>query len=53
LAVKPEIDGGRLAALKRYEDERFAAARPRSRQLLEQGRRLMPYGVPMSWMATL
>jgi glutamate-1-semialdehyde 2,1-aminomutase len=43
----------RISALKRREDERFAAGRPRSRELVERGRALMPYGVPTSWMATL
>ncbi|HSE80094.1 MAG TPA: transaminase [Gaiellaceae bacterium] len=53
MAVAAEIDPRRLAALRQREDERFVAARPRSLELREQGRTLMPYGVPMSWMASL
>lgn len=53
MAVSAEIDRRRLAELKEREDERFISDRPRSRELLERGRSLMPYGVPMSWMATL
>jgi glutamate-1-semialdehyde 2,1-aminomutase len=47
------LDPERLAAAKQREDERFVAERPRSRELLERGRALMPSGVPMSWMASL
>lgn len=53
MAVQPVLDRRRIAAYKEREDERFLAARPRSRELLERGRALMPHGVPMSWMATL
>jgi len=35
------------------EKERFLEERPRSRSLLERGRRSMPGGVPMSWMVFL
>jgi glutamate-1-semialdehyde 2,1-aminomutase len=53
MAVSHGLDPDRITALKRREDERFVAARPRSRQLVEYGRELMPLGVPMSWMAGL
>jgi glutamate-1-semialdehyde 2,1-aminomutase len=53
MAALHGLDEERISALKRREDERFAAERPRSRELLERGRGLMPHGVPMSWMATL
>lgn len=39
----------RVAELKRVEDERFEAERPRSRMLSERARRSMVGGVPMSW----
>ena len=47
------IDRARLAALKQREDAAFAARTPGSRRLLERGRKSMPSGVPMSWMAGL
>lgn len=53
MAVSHGLDPDRISALKRREDERFAAARPRSRELVAHGRELMPHGVPMSWMAGL
>jgi glutamate-1-semialdehyde aminotransferase len=46
------IDPARVEAIKKREDETFAAARPRSRRLWEQGRAVMPNGVPMSWLRT-
>ena len=47
------IDLERIEKLKLEEDARFLKARPRSMALLEQGRRSMPRGVPMSWMDDL
>ena len=47
------IDLERIEKLKLEEDARFVRARPRSMALLEQGRRSMPRGVPMSWMEDL
>ena len=44
------IDPQRIASLAAREGERFAAAHPRSRELHEQARAVMPGGVPMSWM---
>jgi glutamate-1-semialdehyde 2,1-aminomutase len=46
------IDPAQVQALKKREDEAFAAARPRSRALWEQGAAVMPNGVPMSWLRT-
>jgi glutamate-1-semialdehyde 2,1-aminomutase len=46
------IDPARVEVIKRREDEAFAAARPRGRALWEQGRSVMPNGVPMSWLRT-
>jgi glutamate-1-semialdehyde 2,1-aminomutase len=47
------IDLERIEKLKLEEDARFLKERPRSMALLEQGRRSMPRGVPMSWMDDL
>jgi len=47
------VDLERIEKLKQEEDVRFVKARPRSMALLEQGRRSMPRGVPMSWMDDL
>ena len=44
------MDRVRVRALKNAEDARFREERPRSAALLERGRRVMPSGVPMSWM---
>jgi glutamate-1-semialdehyde 2,1-aminomutase len=41
-----------VAALKQREDAAFVAARPRSLELWESGQRVMPNGVPMSWLRT-
>jgi glutamate-1-semialdehyde 2,1-aminomutase len=46
------IDPTRVQAIKKREDDTFAAARPRGRALWEQGRSVMPNGVPMSWLRT-
>ena len=40
-----------LAELRQREDARFLALHPKSGQLFEQGKKNMPGGVPMSWMA--
>ena len=45
------INRTRLAELRQKEDARFLALHPKSGQLFEQGRKNMPGGVPMSWMA--
>ncbi|MGH8895160.1 MAG: aspartate aminotransferase family protein [Actinomycetes bacterium] len=44
------VDPARVAALTRAEQARFVAEHPRSRQLSERARSVMPGGVPMSWM---
>jgi glutamate-1-semialdehyde 2,1-aminomutase len=44
------IDRGRLAALTAREEEAFAAARPRSRELAERSKGSLLGGVPMTWM---
>lgn len=44
------IDRGRLAALTTEEQASFAERHPRSRELFEKARTVMPGGVPMSWM---
>ncbi len=43
-------DRGRLRAALAREEERFAAARPRSRRLAERAREHWLSGVPMHWM---
>jgi glutamate-1-semialdehyde 2,1-aminomutase len=48
--TEPGIDRARIKALKDAEDARFVAEHPRSADLLERGRRVMPNGVPMSWL---
>ena len=45
------INRTRLTELRQKEDARFLALHPKSGQLFEQGRKNMPGGVPMSWMA--
>ncbi|MCZ6777962.1 MAG: transaminase [Acidobacteria bacterium] len=47
------IPGERVRKILIREQERFVTERPRSRSLLERGRRSMPGGVPMSWMLSL
>src|SRR6478735_1653096 len=44
------IDSTRLAALRRAEEDRFAATHPRSADLAEQARGPLLAGVPMPWM---
>ena len=45
------IETARVAALTARENDLFAAAHPRCRDLHERARASMPGGVPMSWMA--
>jgi glutamate-1-semialdehyde aminotransferase len=45
------LDPEHVARLTSAERQRFDAERPRSRELFERARRVMPGGVPMSWMA--
>ena len=45
------INRRRLVELRQKEDARFLALHPKSGQLFEQGKKNMPGGVPMSWMA--
>jgi len=45
------INRRRLAELRQKEDARFLVLHPKSGQLFEQGKKNMPGGVPMSWMA--
>lgn len=47
------INPQRLAAMRAREDAVFQACIPRSKVLLERGKRHMPQGVPMAWMAGL
>jgi glutamate-1-semialdehyde 2,1-aminomutase len=44
------VDRSRIAALLERERERFAAERPRSRELHERARDSLLDGVPMNWM---
>ena len=44
------VDPRRVAELTAAENERFASTHPRSRELFERARAVMPGGVPMSWM---
>jgi glutamate-1-semialdehyde 2,1-aminomutase len=46
------VDPARVAALKEREDAAFVGRRPRSQELWASGRRVMPNGVPMSWLRT-
>ncbi|MGZ4609141.1 MAG: aspartate aminotransferase family protein [Actinomycetes bacterium] len=45
------IDRDQLAGLRAAEQALFHERHPRSRELFEQARPVMPGGVPMSWMA--
>jgi glutamate-1-semialdehyde 2,1-aminomutase len=45
------IDRGRLKTLHAREEERFLSLTPKSRELFEKAKGVMPGGVPMSWMA--
>jgi glutamate-1-semialdehyde 2,1-aminomutase len=44
-----EVPAGRVAALIGAEEEKFRRARPRSRQLWNEAREVMPRGVPSSF----
>src|SRR5438132_11862059 len=44
-----EIPAGRVAQLIQGEEERFRSARPRSRRLWEDARKVLPRGVPSSF----
>jgi len=44
------VDHDLVRRLKQAEDARFAAAHPRSAELLARGRAVMPNGVPMAWL---
>jgi glutamate-1-semialdehyde 2,1-aminomutase len=46
------IDPARIQAIKKREDDTFAAARPRGQELWRKGMSVMPNGVPMSWLRT-
>src|SRR5471030_2601380 len=43
------VDPALVRELKDREDVRFSREHPRSLELLERGRRVMPNGVPMAW----
>jgi glutamate-1-semialdehyde 2,1-aminomutase len=45
------IDRQKLQALHAREEERFIARTPKSRELFEKAKGVMPGGVPMSWMS--
>jgi glutamate-1-semialdehyde 2,1-aminomutase len=45
------IDRDHLKKLHAREEERFLARTPKSRELFEKAKGVMPGGVPMSWMA--
>ena len=45
------IDRERLRTLHQKEEERFLALHPKSGELFEEAKSVMPGGVPMSWMA--
>ncbi len=45
------INREHLAALTELEKARFLATHPKSGELFEQAKKVMPGGVPMSWMA--
>lgn len=47
------IDGKQARAMLEAENARFAVERPKSMALLQQARKSMPRGVPMSWMDDL
>ena len=47
------INDERVAELKRREDEQFIALHPKSLAARDRARRVMPNGVPVTWMADL
>ncbi len=46
------VDQGKIAELTVRENEAFVAARPKGAELWRRAGRLMPNGVPMSWLRT-
>ena len=46
------IDAARVAELKAREDARFAETHPRCIETWHRAERVMPNGVPMSWLRT-
>jgi glutamate-1-semialdehyde 2,1-aminomutase len=44
------VERSLVRELKNGEDARFRETHPRSAELLERGRRVMPNGVPMAWL---
>ena len=46
-----EINRDHLKALHKIEEERFLKLHPKSGELFEEAKKVMPGGVPMSWMA--
>jgi glutamate-1-semialdehyde 2,1-aminomutase len=50
VAPRSGVDRERVRSLKNAEDARFAAEHPRSADLMERGRQVMPNGVPMAWL---
>ena len=44
------IDRAHLKRLNAIEEERFLARTPKSRERFEAAKKVMPGGVPMSWM---
>jgi glutamate-1-semialdehyde 2,1-aminomutase len=49
-AADTPIDPRRVAELTAAEDDLFTRSHPRSREIFERARAVMPGGVPMSWM---
>jgi glutamate-1-semialdehyde 2,1-aminomutase len=45
----PSVDHRLVREIKNREDRRFRETHPRSIELLERGRQVMPNGVPMAW----
>ena len=50
VAHPPPVTAERVASLTARERDHFVAEHPRSRELVERAREVMPGGVPMSWM---
>ena len=49
--MSTQIDRGRLAQLRKVEEERFLASHKKSADAFADSRKVMHEGVPMSWMA--
>src|SRR5205823_8326684 len=47
--TQPTVDHALVRELKNREDARFGQEHPRSAELWQRGRELMPNGVPMAW----